>query len=1009
MRSILIAGFCALTATSLVWGQAPAITSVVDPYTGSSTLAPGSLAVITGTNLAGGGLVTVGGVKAFTLAPPALVPGGGPAETVQIPVNAPLGSSVPVIVTTGGGASAPFNITLTQYAPVLINATSGALTSPRHGNGVGITAATPAAPGESITFYAIGLGATSPAVNTGQLAPNATTATTTTPTVTFGANAAVNATVSRLANGQGFFGANGAGGLAGNSQALIGTYVVVATVPSGTAAGSYPVTISIGGATSNSVNVAVGPAPTGPVISAIVGRTGKTALCPGDVAILSGLNLGTGPTVTVGGKTAFNINPPNNGNQMTIEIPVDAPLGAANVVLTLGTGQSSAPFAISLTQYAPVIPINGGTNPPFHVNTGMSVTAANPAVPGEQVGVVAYGLGPTNPVVPTGGAVPSNPNPSTVTTPTVTIGGTTITAGVNAGLNNSQVGLYFVIFTVPPNQPAGGAPVAVSIGGLTTNSTTLQVFIGPTITNVTNAASNITAGLPNAGIAQGAIFTIFGSNLGPGTISIAQNAFQSTTLSGTSIGVTVNGTTVAPLLYYTSATQVSALLPSNTPLGTGTIAVTYNGQVGLAAPISVVANNFGIFTPTSDGQGVGIVTNADYSLVSVMKAANCGGPYTTCGAANPGDTLVLWGTGLGPVNGSDAAGDGLGVNMTDIPLTLWLGGVQATVLYQGRSGCCVGEDQIVFTVPANVPTGCAVPLAVQIGNEISNYTVLPVAPKGTRICPASNSTFTSAMVQGLTTSTGKITHGEVDLWRQPDQNAQAVPSTTASTDYGKAEFLSFTVPSAVQPFIVSMLDDLPPGTCAVYNSLNGSNGGNSLANLALIDAGPSIKVTGPNGSQTISTAVQKVTLAPGTFLSPGSYTITGTGGADVGSFTASYTIAAPATLTSPAVGPTNDITRANGVTLTWTGGAANAMIQIQGANATDGSGAVGASFTCFVPASAGTFTIPPSVLLTLPPGQFYGSTWDFVTYNAYGTFSASGLQHTAITMSSATPLFTNLK
>ncbi len=60
-------------------------------------------------------------------------------------------------------------------------------------------------------------------------------------------------------------------------------------------------------------------------------------------------------------------------------------------------------------------------------------------------------------------------------------------------------------------------------------------------------------------------------------------------------------------------------------------------------------------------------------------------------------------------------------------LQLWLGGVQAPVIYQGRSGCCIGEDQIVFTVPNNVPTGCAVPLSIQIGNEISNNTLMPVA------------------------------------------------------------------------------------------------------------------------------------------------------------------------------------------------------------------------------------------------------------------------------------------
>ena len=180
------------------------------------------------------------------------------------------------------------------------------------------------------------------------------------------------------------------------------------------------------------------------------------------------------------------------------------------------------------------------------------------------------------------------------------------------------------------------------------------------ITSVQNAASNIVPGLPNAGIAQGAIFIIKGTGLGPANISIAPAAFQSTTLSGTSVAVTVGGTTVNAPMYYTSAAQVAALLPSNTPTGTGSVTVTYNGQTSATAPITVVANNLGIFTIDSSGSGPGIVTYADYSLVSAAKAANCGGPNTVCGAANPGDTLILWATGLGPVKGSDASGAGLG-------------------------------------------------------------------------------------------------------------------------------------------------------------------------------------------------------------------------------------------------------------------------------------------------------------------------------------------------------------
>jgi uncharacterized protein (TIGR03437 family) len=122
---------------------------------------------------------------------------------------------------------------------------------------------------------------------------------------------------------------------------------------------------------------------------------------------------------------------------------------------------------------------------------------------------------------------------------------------------------------------------------------------------VANAASNIAF---NALLAQGAIFILKGSGLGPADISIAPAALQSTSLSGTSVAVTLGTTTVNALMYYTSASQVTALLPSNTPTGAGMFTVTYNGQTSNSIGHTVVANNLGIFTIDSSGQVQAIVT-----------------------------------------------------------------------------------------------------------------------------------------------------------------------------------------------------------------------------------------------------------------------------------------------------------------------------------------------------------------------------------------------------------------
>ena len=512
--------------------------------------------------------------------------------------------------------------------------------------------------------------------------------------------------------------------------------------------------------------------------------------------------------------------------------------------------------------------------------------------------------------------------------------------------------------------------------------------LSPTISNVQNAASDIAQGLPDAPIAQGSIFVIKGIALGPANISIAPAAFQSTTLSGTSATVSIGGTNVSVPLYYTSWGQVAGLLPSNTPTGnSGTITVSYGGQTSAPAPIVVVANNPAIFTLDSSGAGPGIVTFPDYSLVSAEKDASCGPALTPCGAANPGDVLILWATGLGPVSGNELGGAGLGQNMPNIPLTVWIGGVQAPVSYQGRSGCCVGEDQIAFTVPANVPTGCAVPLVLQVGTgaatEISNNTVIPVA-KGSRNCTPTNPAmasinFEQAVLGGPPVSVGAV--GLVHYQGGPDQ-AQLV--------FGEA--LSFK--PGTQPYFASWVDDPPVGTCLVYSNLgNGNYNAGFIPSLVLatggsvggLDAGSSFTVQGPSGSLNAATTSQTVISAAGTYLVPGSYTVTGTGGANIGPITASINFPTLPTLVTPLNNAT--VTRSSGMTLNWTGG--SGIVQIQVGACGDSACDSGAEAYCTAPASAGTFTIPPSVLLALPASTGAGIVFWSGTQEL--PFTATGL------------------
>src|ERR1700722_6699276 len=121
------------------------------------------------------------------------------------------------------------------------------------------------------------------------------------------------------------------------------------------------------------------------------------------------------------------------------------------------------------------------------------------------------------------------------------------------------------------------------------------LFAQPTVTNIYNNYSGTRQGLPNFGISPGSLFVIAGFNLA--TTTNTTEAFPLTTnLGGTSVSVTVNGVTTQPTLYYILRAQIGAVLPENTPLGSGTLTATSGGQTSLAVPIPVVQSAFGILT-----------------------------------------------------------------------------------------------------------------------------------------------------------------------------------------------------------------------------------------------------------------------------------------------------------------------------------------------------------------------------------------------------------------------------
>ena len=222
----------------------------------------------------------------------------------------------------------------------------------------------------------------------------------------------------------------------------------------------------------------------------------------------------------------------------------------------------------------------------------------------------------------------------------------------------------------------------------------------PVISFIENAATNIPAPLPNSPIAQGAKFVIKGVNLGPATLEIFTTFPYGTSVGGVSGKVTVAGQIKDLIMFYTSPLdpkflplnrQIGAILPSSTPLGTGVLTLTYNGQTSAPAPITVVANNIGLYTLNTEGSGAAVAT---------FQVPPPGGPYVSNGnAAIAGDSVILWGTGLGAI-AADETVAAPGGDMTNVPLEVFVGGQPAQILYRGRNGCCSSVDTVYFRVPA---------------------------------------------------------------------------------------------------------------------------------------------------------------------------------------------------------------------------------------------------------------------------------------------------------------------
>ena len=218
------------------------------------------------------------------------------------------------------------------------------------------------------------------------------------------------------------------------------------------------------------------------------------------------------------------------------------------------------------------------------------------------------------------------------------------------------------------------------------------------------------------------------------------------------------------------------------------------------------------------------------------------------------------------------------------------------------------------------------------------------------------------------------------------------------------------------PFSFSSVASLPPpGSCTVYSgqgnyfnaaspystpsakgllagTLTVTGSGGAVPLMSVIDSQGASEYLGLLGSAGVLPA-----SAAGSppFLNPGTFTIAGAGGADVGPFSFSLTVPSPA-ITWTNRGQITTVDRTQPLTFNWSGN--SYLVELEGINY-DVPTNTSVEFQCVAPAGATSFTVPNWILTNFPATRSNPrlsiSFLGIAAATAPINFQATGLTNTA--------------
>jgi uncharacterized protein (TIGR03437 family) len=224
-------------------------------------------------------------------------------------------------------------------------------------------------------------------------------------------------------------------------------------------------------------------------------------------------------------------------------------------------------------------------------------------------------------------------------------------------------------------------------------------------------------------VAPNSWLTVYGSNLGVTTRGWVESDFVNGgipfSLDGVSVLLNQFGAPRLAYVGYVSPGQVNVLLPSDLVPTATTLQVRNPAGMSTAVPITIQANAAQLFT--LDGRNV-LGTHANGGLLGRAGLL----PSLTTSPAAPGETIVVYATGLGATTPAQIPGQvpAEPASLVTLP-QVTIGGAAATVVSGGIVPGSAGLYRISVQVPSDAATG-DLPVIVRVGTASSVSTLLTV-------------------------------------------------------------------------------------------------------------------------------------------------------------------------------------------------------------------------------------------------------------------------------------------